>query len=326
MKIKTKLIIAFCIIIFVPILLATATVVGFCNFQAHAIEETYGIKNTDAYSVINSVQLLNRYTVADFQKIQKKIQKTPDELVNMTYLQELNEELKQKYSYLIIRRGSQLYYNGGSDNQIVVDSLPDYGSTGSEAGVGTYIDSDDEILVKQVDFKLTTGEETTAFIITSLKETVPEVRQTIVGGIISIVIILLLTAFMMIIWIYRSMITPIKKLQVAAENIKEGNLDFSMDVKADDEIGELCVTFEEMRQRLKDNAEEKLNNERENKALISNIAHDLKTPITAVKGYAEGIMDGVANTPEKLDKYIRTIYNKANEMDTLINELTLYSN
>ena len=325
MKIKTKLIIAFCIIIFVPILLATATVVGFCNFQAHAIEETYGIKNTDAYSVINSVQLLNRYTVADFQKIQKKIQKKADELVNMTYLQELNEELKQKYSYLIIRRGSQLYYNGGSDNQIVVDSLPDYGSTGSEAGVGTYIDSDDEILVKQVDFKLTTGEEATAFIITSLKGTVPEVRQTIVGGIISIVIILLLTAFMMIIWIYRSMITPIKKLQVAAENIKEGNLDFSMDVKADDEIGELCVTFEETRQRLKDNAEEKLNNERENKALISNIAHDLKTPITAVKGYAEGIMDGVANTPEKLDKYIRTIYNKANEMDTLINELTLYS-
>ena len=325
MKIKTKLIIAFCIIIFVPILLATATVVGFCNFQAHAIEETYGIKNTDAYSVINSVQLLNRYTVADFQKIQKKIQKKADELVNMTYLQELNEELKQKYSYLIIRRGSQLYYNGGSDNQIVVDSLPDYGSTGSEAGVGTYIDSDDEILVKQVDFKLTTGEEATAFIITSLKGIVPEVRQTIVGGIISIVIILLLTAFMMIIWIYRSMITPIKKLQVAAENIKEGNLDFSMDVKADDEIGELCVTFEETRQRLKDNAEEKLNNERENKALISNIAHDLKTPITAVKGYAEGIMDGVANTPEKLDKYIRTIYNKANEMDTLINELTLYS-
>ncbi len=59
--------------------------------------------------------------------------------------------------------------------------------------------------------------------------------------------------------------------------------------------------------------------------LISNIAHDLKTPITAVKGYAEGILDGVANTPEKVDKYVRTIYNKANDMDKLINELTLYS-
>ena len=80
-----------------------------------------------------------------------------------------------------------------------------------------------------------------------------------------------------------------------------------------------------MRQRLKDNAEEKINSEKENKMLISNIAHDLKTPITAVKGYAEGLMDGVADNPGKRDKYIRTIYNKANEMDTLINELTLYA-
>lgn len=77
-----------------------------------------------------------------------------------------------------------------------------------------------------------------------------------------------------------------------------------------------------MRQRLKSNAEEKITNETENRTLISNIAHDLKTPITAVKGYSEGILDGVANTPEKIDKYVRTIYNKASEMDTLINELT----
>ena len=77
--------------------------------------------------------------------------------------------------------------------------------------------------------------------------------------------------------------------------------------------------------RLKESAEEKIASEKESKVLISNISHDLKTPITAIKGYVEGIIDGVADTPEKQDKYIRTIYNKANEMDTLINELTLYS-
>ena len=80
-----------------------------------------------------------------------------------------------------------------------------------------------------------------------------------------------------------------------------------------------------MRIRLKENAEEKLQYDKESKELISNISHDLKTPITAIKGYVEGILDGVASSPEKLDRYIRTIYNKANDMDRLIDELTFYS-
>jgi signal transduction histidine kinase len=151
---------------------------------------------------------------------------------------------------------------------------------------------------------------------------VPEIGRLVIKVVMVLVLIL---AFVMILWIYRSLITPLRKLQEAAENIKEGNLDFTIEAGSDDEIGEFCVTFEEMRQRLKDNTEEKLNSEKENRALISNIAHDLKTPITAVKGYAEGILDGVANTPEKVDKYVRTIYSKACEMDTLINELTLYA-
>lgn len=325
MKIKTKLIISFCIIIFVPSILAIATISAYCNFQSHVIEQTYGIKNADAYSIINSVPMLNRYTAPDFEKIKKTIKLSPSKMEDVSYLSEINESLEQKYSYLVVRIGENISFNGGSDNEKILSELPVYGANSSKQGVDKYIDRDDEILVKQADFKLDSGEKCTAYIVTSFDATGQEIRQFILWGIICVVIILLLTAIMMIVWIYRSMITPIQKLRVAAENIKEGNLDFALDTGGDDEIGELCTTFEQMRQRLKDNAEEKLSNEKENRTLISNIAHDLKTPITAVKGYSEGIMDGVANTPEKLDKYIRTIYNKANEMDTLINELTLYS-
>ena len=128
--------------------------------------------------------------------------------------------------------------------------------------------------------------------------------------------IIFVTAAFLIFWIYRAVSVPLQKLQEAARNIKEGNLDFELKYEADDEFGQICRDFEEMRQHLKMNAEEKLQYDRENKELISNISHDLKTPITAIKGYVEGIMDGVADTPEKMDRYIRTIYNKANEMDT----------
>ena len=143
--------------------------------------------------------------------------------------------------------------------------------------------------------------------------------------ILTATIILVFTALSVGLWIYRSIAVPLVKLRKATQNIKEGNLDFVLEVEGKDEFSQLCQDFEEMRKRLKESTEEKVSFDSQNKELISNISHDLKTPITAVKGYVEGIMDGVADTPEKMNRYVRTIYNKTNEMDHLINELTFYS-
>ena len=153
----------------------------------------------------------------------------------------------------------------------------------------------------------------------------PEIQQFIISACIAVVLILAFTAMIMMVWIYGSIISPIHKLQEAAQNVEEGNLNFEIKPEKDDEMGRLMQAFEKMRIRLRDNAEEKLKSDRESKELISNISHDLKTPITAIKGYVEGIIDGVADTPERRDKYLRTIYTKANDMDRLINELTYYS-
>ena len=154
----------------------------------------------------------------------------------------------------------------------------------------------------------------------------PDFKNLVVDVMISVILILFFTAAILVIWTYSGIISRLRQLNKAAENIRDGNLDFSIDTKGHDEISELSESFEAMRKRLQMNAQEKLDAEQEHRMLISNIAHDLKTPITAIKGYSEGILDGVADTPEKQERYLKTIYNKANEMNTLINELTLYSN
>ena len=137
--------------------------------------------------------------------------------------------------------------------------------------------------------------------------------------------VLIVTSVIITSWIKKDIYNPLQEINLAMQNIADGNFDYHLTESRDDEIGQLFGNYEQMRLRLKENAEEKAENEKKQKELVSNISHDLKTPITSIKGYVEGIMDGVANTPEKMDKYIKTIYNKANDMDRLINELTTYS-
>ena len=325
MKFKNKIIISFCIIIFVPIFLATLVLFSMQHIQMRAIEQTYGVEG-DGYSYFsNSVQLLSRFTREIYREVYKVADNQPEKLEDGAYLEKINQQLEEKASYLIVRKGQELVYIGKSAGTSLLTELPEYGSADGNADSGTYMDGEEQALVKQIDFVYPDGAKGSIFIVTRLEEMVPELKSLLIDIMVSIVLILVLTACMLTVWIYTSLINPIKKLQAAAQNIKEGNLDFTIEAESRDEIGELCTSFEEMRQRLKDNAEEKINSEKENKMLISNIAHDLKTPITALKGYAEGIMDGVADTPEKMDRYIRTIYNKANDMDRLINELTTYS-
>lgn len=161
--------------------------------------------------------------------------------------------------------------------------------------------------------------------ISSIKEpdvvTTQELNNALSLGIAAIVF----TSAALMIWIYHSIVQPFYVLRSATKKIKDGNLDFSLESNSDDEIGILFQDFEDMRIKLKESQAEKLQYDKESKELISNISHDLKTPLTTIKGYVEGIRDGVASSPEKLDKYLRTIYNKAMEMDRLIDELSFYS-
>lgn len=168
------------------------------------------------------------------------------------------------------------------------------------------------------------NQEIVAFVETKAAEAAP-LRVTVWQSVFFIGLIVFITAVVLLIWLYSSVIRPLNVLTRATQNLKNGNLDFKVTGDPDDELGQLCMDFEEMRVHLKEQIDARLQYEKDTVELISNISHDLKTPLTAIKGYAEGILDGVADTPEKQNKYIRTIYTKASDMSVLVDELSFYT-
>lgn len=125
--------------------------------------------------------------------------------------------------------------------------------------------------------------------------------------------------------ISQSIIKPLELLSYGADQIKNGNLDFDMTYESDDEFNQVCSDFDEMRMRLKETVQSNLKYEEDRKELVAGISHDLRTPLTSIKGYVEGLRDGVANTPEKQKKYLDTIFNKACDMNSLVDSLFLFS-
>lgn len=123
----------------------------------------------------------------------------------------------------------------------------------------------------------------------------------------------------------KRIIKPLSLLSIAVGEISKGDLSLEIIEVGDQEIKKLCADFEKMRIQLKDSIRLKMKYDENRTMLVSSISHDLKTPITSIKGYVNGILDGVANTPEKAERYLKTIYSKATQMDIMINDLLLYS-
>jgi len=124
----------------------------------------------------------------------------------------------------------------------------------------------------------------------------------------------------------RTVLAPINRLKTAAENIAEGELNFDVLTSEDaKELAELCDSIEKIRKRLKENAVREVEQREERNMLIANLSHDMRTPVTTIKGYIEGITDGIADTPEKQQKYLDTIYSKALVLERLLDGMTEYS-
>lgn len=328
MKLRTRLAVAFLTITILPMALFYLSVLGLSSYQTQSFIKEYGLTEKIDLFGGNSLQVFNRLTQSSQEEIREDLNANPESYEDRAYLDKINADLNDHYAYLVVRKNDSIIYYGNGTKEMDEDlcsQLLEFDSMKGELEGGIYLDGENQHLIKQMDFTYPDGSEGNLYIVSNVDDLVPEVKSMLREMLMLAIIILMITGVALTFWVYRSILSPLNKLQEATKKIRDGNLEFTLDVDADDEIGQLCQDFEEMRIRLKENAEEKIQYDKESKELISNISHDLKTPITAIKGYVEGILDGVASSPQKLDKYIRTIYNKANDMDRLIDELTFYS-
>jgi len=325
MKFRTKLLVVIISLMVLPLLLAYLGLVIFGGFQFHAIQNNSD-KNliTDVFST-TAIQIFDDMTEETQKKIYEMAVKNPDQFRDEAVLDEVNQELAQAYSYLVVSRGGKAIYCGDARDDL--GWLPNAinGKENVKEPETGHLFFFDHRLIQCHDLVFSDGMPGSVFIVTGTNRLGQGIKTVFTQVFLMIFAVITVVAVIVVAWIYREMVQPIHLLQKATKEIKEGNLDFEVPVVDKGEIGDLCKDFEQMRQHLKDTMEEKIQFDSESKTLISNISHDLKTPVTTIKGYAEGILDGVAASPEKMEKYIRTIYNKANDMDRLIDELTLYS-
>lgn len=117
----------------------------------------------------------------------------------------------------------------------------------------------------------------------------------------------------------------LEELTAAADRVKGGELAFEIIGSDMDEIDELCISFDEMRRSLMSAEQREKAAENERSMMVANISHDLKTPVTSIKGYINAINDGLAENPEKLKRYLGIIHAKANSIESLVNNLSTLS-
>ncbi len=142
---------------------------------------------------------------------------------------------------------------------------------------------------------------------------------------LGILISILLTNRFLTKFVFKKIEAPLDILANGVAQISYGNLDYRIAYKPKDEFTPVCEEFNEMAARLKASVELSQQHEQSRKELLAGISHDIRSPLTSIRAYVEGLLDGVAKTPEAQRKYLETIKSKSDDIDRMVAKIFLFS-
>lgn len=314
MDIKKRLVISNTITIVVPILITLLAGILYFNISYRILNRKFSYNNFEKLANIKT----------EMSSLSKDFEKSDIETGKIEKLQEiLSQRLSKIKGQFIITKGDNAVVASKDINMFDAEKCMD---EVDKQPINPLVNINNiSYMVDVSNIKYNDGTNGNIILMCPAGSSVNIIKQfiivIIVTFIISSVIVNIISSYLF----SKTIAGPITNLKKATAEISSGNLDCEIIEEGDEEIKELCSDFEKMRIQLKDSVHMKLKYDDDRKMLVSSISHDLKTPITSIKGYVEGILDGVANTNEKRDNYLKTIYRKSEQMDGMIDDLLLYS-
>lgn len=320
MSIRIKMLLSFTSMLVISLLFILLTA------SLYTIAATGDLQSfRDIYKVHYQINPLSDQGESIFQEMKFLAKNDPDDLQNKVLLREYDMKLRAEKSGLYVRRENSQIFESLTFNQPELrQALPAYDLNNYQIR-STFNIGERFYAYAKFDFQYSDGERGSIFVIRERSPFAELTRKLLPVMSLLLIGVLIITNLLLFRWITRSFIKPLNQLRSSAEHIKDGNLSFEIQLNSNDEVGQLSEAFESMRNQLQRSYALRQQDEANRKELISNISHDLRTPITNIKGYIEGIRDGVANTPEKMESYVNIIHSKAVSMDKLVDELFLYS-
>lgn len=317
MTIKLRLFISNILMIVIPVVLSLVITVGgmalmwmfFFQESGHNIEN-----QKQFYEVRNNLMGLTKELLKDASETEQK-----------ESISKIENVLKQNGMTLsVFAAGEQQYSFGASDGQYNSKLLEAMGVLGGE---GTVTLGNEELYAEKV---LTNGKTFTVYIFSTKDFTdYKKINSTIISiavlMVLGVLIVVFLTSRFLTRFVFRKIEQPLDTLAHGVHQIRDGNLDYQIIYESKDEFAPVCEDFNDMAVRLKQLVSLIQKQEQSRKELLAGISHDLRSPLTSIKAYAEGLLDGVAKTPESQKSYIQMIKTKTEDIDRMVAKLFLFS-
>ena len=135
------------------------------------------------------------------------------------------------------------------------------------------------------------------------------------------ILVALILASISAVWLSISFTKPLNKIRDTTAELAKGNYEVTTQVKQSDEIGELAKSIDKLALQLDKSSKESERFEKMRQNFIANISHELRTPITVIRGSIEAICDGIISDPKQLKDYNEQILSDSIHLQRLVNDL-----